>query len=249
MPRSLYPGGRLTLRSPGSLVTLPAPMHRTLEMAAPRAEGWRTRLRPEHLIMGGTMLALVVLVVLPLASLVWGSVRGTDGVTLEHFRQAFTNRLYYQAVRNSLVLGLWTALFSVLIGLPMAWAVSRSDVPAKGFIRFTANISYLTPPFLTAIAFVNLASPNAGILNRLARDVLGMPELTFNVFSMSGLVLVTVLHTFPYVYMLASSALESVDASLEESARMLGAGTLRTALSITAPLVAPAVLAGALLAS
>jgi iron(III) transport system permease protein len=223
-------------------------MDRTLEMAAPPPVGWRSRLRPEHFVMGAAMLALVVLVVLPLASLVWGSVRGEDGFTLDYFRRAFTNRLYFQSLKNSLVLGFWTGVFSILVGLPMAWAVSRSNVPAKGFIRFTATISYLTPPFLSAIAFVNLASPNAGILNIFIREVLGLPELTFNVFSMPGLVLVTVLHTFPYVYLLASSALESVDASLEESARMLGAGTFRTVLTITAPLVAPSVLAGALLA-
>ncbi len=60
--------------------------------------------------------------------------------------------------------------------------------------------------------------------------------------------LVTVLHTFPFVYLLASSALQSVDASYEEAAQILGASKLRTALSITAPLVAPAILSGTLLA-
>ena len=52
------------------------------------------------------------------------------------------------------------------IGLPMAWAVSRTDVPGKPFIHATAMIAYLTPPYLTAIAFVNLFSPNAGLVNR-----------------------------------------------------------------------------------
>jgi iron(III) transport system permease protein len=81
----------------------------------------------------------------------------------------------------------------------------------------------------------------------LSRDVLGLPWLTFNIFSMTGLVIVTVMHTFPFVYLLASSALASVDASYEEAAQILGAGKLRTAFSITAPLVAPAVLSGTLL--
>ena len=80
------------------------------------------------------------------------------------------------------------------------------------------------------------------------RDVLGLPWLTFNIFSMTGLVIVTVMHTFPFVYLLAASALESVDASYEEAAQILGASKLRTAFSITAPLVAPAVLSGTLLA-
>jgi iron(III) transport system permease protein len=65
---------------------------------------------------------------------------------------------------------------------------------------------------------------------------------------MPGLVLVTVMHTFPFVFLLASSALLSVDASYEEAAQILGASKIRTALTITAPLVAPAILSGTLLA-
>jgi iron(III) transport system permease protein len=194
--------------------------------------------------MAGAALALVVLVALPLAFLVAGSVTSEGGVTLAHFRDALSSRLYVQALRNSLVLGAATAVLSVAVGLPLAWVVSRTNVPAKRFIHLTAIVSYLTPPFLTAIAFVNLFSPRAGLINRFFRDVLGMPALTFDVFSMAGLILVTVPHTFPFVYLLAASALETVDSSMEESAQILGAGRLRTALAVTGPLVAPAVLSG-----
>jgi iron(III) transport system permease protein len=159
-----------------------------------------------------------------------------------------SGRLYVNALWNSLILGAWTSLFSLIIGLLLAWAVSRTDVPWKPFIQATATMSYLLPPFLTAIAFTYLFSPNAGLMNVLMRDVLGLPWLTFNIFSMPGLVIVTVMHTFPFVYLLASSALHSVDASYEEAAQILGASKLRTAFSITAPLVAPAILSGTLLA-
>jgi iron(III) transport system permease protein len=218
-----------------------------IPISVPRT-GFRTRLRLEHFVMGAAVVSLIILVVLPLLSLLLGSVRGEHGLSLEHFSDVLSGRLYMQALKNSLILGAWTGLFSLLIGLLLAWAVSRTDVPAKRLIHITASLSYLSPPFLTAIAFVYLFSPNAGILNVLSRDVLGMPFLTFNVFSMSGLVLVTVLHTFPFVYLLASSALQSVDASYEEAAQILGASKLRTVLSITAPLVAPAILSGTLLA-
>jgi iron(III) transport system permease protein len=197
--------------------------------------------------MGGAILSLIVLVVLPLLSLLLGSVRGEGGLSFQHFEEVLSGRLYVQALKNSLILGAWTGLFSLIIGLALAWAVSRTVVPGKALIQVTASLSYLSPPFLTAIAFVYLFSPNAGLINVLMRDVLGLPFLTFNVFSMSGLVLVTVLHTFPFVYLLASSALLSVDASYEEAAQILGASKLRTAISITAPLVAPAILSGTLL--
>jgi iron(III) transport system permease protein len=204
--------------------------------------------RVEHGVFAVAAVALLVLIVLPLASLVWGSVTDGGRLTLEHFREALRGRLYVQALLNSLVLGAWTATLSVAIGLPLAWAVSRTNVPARRFLHLTAVVAYITPPFLTAIAFVNLFGPNAGLVNRFVRDVLGAPALTFNVFSMAGLVLVTVPHTFPFVYLLAASALESVDASMEESAQILGAGRWRTATAVTVPLVAPAVLSGALVA-
>ena len=195
-----------------------------------------------------TALAILILIVLPVGSLLIGSMRGEQGFSLDNFVEAVSSKLTRQALLNSLVLGGWTSFFSVIIGVPLAWAVSRANVPGKPLIYATATLSYLSPPFLTAIAFVGLLAPNSGLLNIFFRDVLQMPELTFNIFSMSGLVMVTTLHTFPFVFLLAASALKSVDASYEEAAQILGASKFRTALTISLPLVAPAILSGTLLA-
>src|SRR3954464_11184851 len=221
-------------------------MSRALPGPAPRRP--HTRLRLEHFVMAAAVVALIILVVLPLLFLLIGSLRGPEGMSLDHFSEVLSGRLYVNALWNSLILGAWTSLFSLIIGLLLAWAVSRTDVPWKPFIQATATMSYLLPPFLTAIALTYLFSPNAGLMNVLMRDTAGLPWLTFNIFSMPGLVLVTVMHTFPFVYLLASSALLSVDASYEEAAQILGESKLRTALTITAPLVAPAILSGTLLA-
>src|SRR5207344_111823 len=94
--------------------------------------------RAEHVVMAGSVLALAVLVILPLAFLGWGSVTADGRFTLENFRDALSSRLYVQALRNSLILGLATAVLSVAIGLPLAWAVSRTNVPGKPFIHLTA---------------------------------------------------------------------------------------------------------------
>ena len=201
----------------------------------------------ETFVLGGAIVSIVILVVLPVASLVIASLWSENGFTLSYFERALTGGSYLRALGNSLILGSWVGLISVAVGVPLAWAVSRTNVPGKPLIQATATLSYLAPPFLTSIAFVNLFSPNAGLMNVLLRDVLGL-GVTFNIFTMSGLVFVTALHTFPFVYLLASSALQSVDASYEEAAQILGAGKVRTALTITLPLVAPAVLSGTLLA-
>jgi iron(III) transport system permease protein len=209
---------------------------------------WAAVFSFENLIMGAAVAAVVVLIVMPLCALLLGSVLAEGGLSFAHFEEAFSSRLYTKPLINSLILGAWTGLFSILVGVPLAWAVSRTNVPGKALIKATATLSYLSPPFLTAIAFVNLFSPNAGLINIFLRDVVGAPALTFNIFTMAGLVLVTVLHTFPFVYLLTSTALRSVDASFEEAAQILGASKWRTALTITGPLVAPAILSGTLIA-
>ena len=215
----------------------------SLSLARPR----RARINLEYWVAGAAIAAVTILIVLPLLSLLWGSVAAQGGLTLGYFARVLSNRLYYQALLNSLMLGAWTALFSIAIGVPLAWAVVRTDLPGRSFVKLTATLSYLSPPFLLAIAYVNLFSPRAGLINAFLRDAFPGHDLTFNIFSMAGLVLVTIPHSFPFVYLLASSALASVDASYEESAQILGAGKLRTALTVTFPLVAPAILSGALI--
>jgi iron(III) transport system permease protein len=205
-------------------------------------------MRLQTWMTGAAALALLILVVAPLSFLLFGSVWSDAGFSVAQFARAVTGRLYYTAILNSLILGAWTGCFSIVIGVPLAWAVSRTNVPFKGLFHLTANLSYLSPPFLTAIAFVYLFSPNAGIVNVLVRDVLGAPWLTFNIFSMNGLVLVTTIHTFPFVFLLSASALQTLDGAYEEAAQILGASRWRVALRITAPLVAPAILSGTLLA-
>src|SRR3954470_3239798 len=85
----------------------------------------RSRIRLEHMVMGCAILSLIVLVVLPLVWLLIGSLRGDDGLSLRNFAEVLSGRLYIAALRNSLVLGAWTALFSTIIGVSLAWAVSR----------------------------------------------------------------------------------------------------------------------------
>ncbi|HTH96734.1 MAG TPA: iron ABC transporter permease [Stellaceae bacterium] len=220
----------------------------TAAEAAPGKGGKQSLIRLETVMIAAAIIALAMLVILPVFSLLVGAVWGPHGLTLQYFQRTLTGRLYVTPLINSLILGAWTGLCSVAIGVPLAWAIARTNVPCKKLIQAASTLSYLSPPFLTAIAFVNLFSPNAGLVNVFIHDVLGLKEITLNIFTMAGLVTVTVLHTFPFVYLLASSALQSVDASYEEAAQILGAGKLRTALVITGPLVAPAILSGTLLA-
>ena len=193
---------------------------------------------------------LAVLVVAPLAILLVTAVRTPAGAgfTFANFLEAFGQAIYRGPVGNSLVYATSVGVLSVLLGAPMAWLVTRTDMPGTTVVRVFTIAAFVTPSFLGATAYVILAGPNAGLLNVLYRAITGAEEALVNIFSMSGLIYVTSLYTFPVVFILTSAALTATPADLEEAARIAGAGRLAVMRTITLPLALPAILGGFILA-
>ncbi len=199
-------------------------------------------------VWGAAVLALVLLMALPLAWLVWVGVGGEGGPTLAHYGRALADVQLRKALWNTAVLAFWVGLASVALGAPLAWLTARTDVPGRALIRGLVLASFVTPPFLGAFAWVMLAGPNAGLLNKLWRAATGAEGPLLDIFSMAGLVFVVTLYTFPYVYIMIANALAVIASDLEEAAAILGAGRLAVARTVTLPMVAPALASGFVLA-
>jgi iron(III) transport system permease protein len=193
-------------------------------------------------------LALALLMLLPLGWLLYVSVSSESGATLAHYAKVFTDPPLQKALWKTVVLAFWVGLASLAIGAPMAWLSARTDLPGKGVIRALIMASFVTPPFLGAFAWVMLAGPNAGLLNKVYRAVTGSGDPLLNIFSMPGLIFVVALYTFPYVFIMIANTLDLIASDVEEAASILGAGRLQVALTVTLPLVAPAILSGFILA-
>jgi iron(III) transport system permease protein len=187
---------------------------------------------------------LLLLVVNPLGRLLWTSFQHPDtgGFTLENYVTAYSRWRYIEALLNSLVVGLAAASLCVVFGLPMAWAVSRTDMPGKGLVWAAVLGTFIVPNYLGAVAWILLAGPNAGWLNRAYIALTGAAAGPFNVYTKSGLVLVIACFSYPYMYVFTRSALDLVSSEMEDAASTLGAGLLRTMFRITLPLVLPAIL-------
>jgi iron(III) transport system permease protein len=198
-------------------------------------------------VWGAAALALLVLMALPLGWLASVSVSGEAGATLAHYRQAFGDPALRKALGNTVVLALWVGLASLAVGAPLAWLTARTDVPGQTLIRALVLASFVTPPFLGAFAWVMLAGPNAGLLNRAWRGLTGAQDPLVDIFSMPGLVFVVTIYTFPYVYIMIANTLALIASDLEEAAAILGAGRLTVARTVTLPMVLPALASGFIL--
>ncbi|HWT80849.1 MAG TPA: iron ABC transporter permease [Candidatus Methylomirabilis sp.] len=192
-------------------------------------------------------LALILLIGYPLWMLFSKSLQSADGsLTLARYASLVTDRSLFRPFLLTLGLGAVVTLMCAGIGVPMAWVVARTNTPLKGLIRALAGVSFIIPSFMGAIAWILLLGPNTGLVNVFLRKTLGLP-VTLNIFTFEGLAFVLTLHFYPLVFFGVSAALENMDPSLEEAARVSGATTKTTALRISIPLVLPALLSGALL--
>lgn len=176
-------------------------------------------------------------------------VKGHYGI--DNFVEAYTNKLYLNPIFWTVIISISVGLSSVVVGSLMAWAVARTDMPFPATIRTAMLLSFVTPPFLGASAWVILAGPREGWLNHLYRWVTGAgpDSQIFDIFTIPGLIFVMALYVIPLVFIVVLAGLNNISSDLEDASNIAGAGTLSTMVGITLPLVTPALFAGLILAS
>src|SRR5437016_13558243 len=172
--------------------------------------------------------------------------------TLDQYRQFFTDPSFLKPLLTTLWTSAAVATLCVAVAAPMAWLVSRTDLPAQRTLRMLILASFVTPPFLGAFAWVLLGGPNAGLINQWYYALFGLKAFEaqplLNIFSAGGMVFVMALYTFPYVFTFVANGLDLIPGELEEASAILGVPAWRTARDVTLPLVTPALLAGFLVA-
>ena len=199
------------------------------------------------LVWAGVVGALAFIVVYPIVKLIIFSFTARTGLTFENYFYAFGRARYLQALWNSLLYGATTTLVATLLALPLAWGYTRTRMPGKTLIRAGLLGTFVIPSYLAAIAWILLAGPNAGWINRAWMFLSGAENGLFNVYSFGGLVFVSALYAIPYIFIYVSDGLSAVSSEMEDAARMLGAGPIGVAVKVTLPLVAPAIFNGCLI--
>ena len=212
--------------------------------AAMGAIRFPARLDPSLVVFGAVALVLCALVLLPIGWLVWYAATDAKGApTFANFLRLVQDPLLFTPMLTTLVIAIAAGLSACIAAIPIAWLVARTDMPGRGIVRALITASFVTPPFLGAIAWELLAAPNSGMLNQIARKLLGMEEYeyVFNIYSEPGVIFAIACYTFPFVFTVLANALEAIPADLEDASLILGGSNWHTLRRITLPLVLPAI--------
>ena len=167
----------------------------------------------------------------------------TEGFTLENYIRFFTKKYYYSALGRSIFVSVTTTLTTLIVGVPMAYAMSRYNVLGKKFIHIFIIMSLMSPPFIGAYSWIMLFG-RSGLVTKFFE---GFGIILPSVYGKLGIILVFTFKLFPYVYLYTSGAMGSIDSSLEEAAENLGSNKLRRLRTITLPVIMPSIAAGAIM--
>jgi iron(III) transport system permease protein len=216
--------------------------------------------KPDNLDLGARVVlavgagAAIYLIAVPLAMLLFAAFRGPPDFlpfepgahwSFEHVRALVTDPVIYTRILpDTAMFVVGTVALVFIVAFALAWLVERTDLPGRevwfAFILFPL----LVPTPVLAIAWIFLMGPNAGWLNLAIRAALGLDGPgPIDVFSMTGLILCQALASTPFVFLLLSAALRSMDPALEEASGMAGASPLTTFRRITFPVLLPSLLA------
>lgn len=194
---------------------------------------------------------LVIVVVVPVALIFFNAFWVDGHFNLKDTINILTQRDTYEALLNSLIIASGVTVMSTIVGTFFAWLVTRTDIPYKRFMKVLFLVPFMLPSFIGALAWKILAAPRSGYLNNLLRDFYdllgGIDGPIMNIYSYTGIMIVETMYLFPFVFIQVSGALERMDPTLEESARISGASLSTITRKITIPLVLPSILSGALL--
>mgnify|MGYP003325038265 FL=1 len=161
------------------------------------------------LVSSLSIVIIAVLLIFPLTRLILASFMTEDGTftstdnfsIIETYIEFFSERFYYETLLNSFYVCILATIFSVIIGVPTAYLVSRIAIPGKIFIRVAIVLTFVSPPFIGAYAWILLLGRNGVITGWLKMIGITLPTL----YGWGGIVLVFTLQSFPFVFLMMLS--------------------------------------------
>lgn len=171
---------------------------------------------------------------------------GTEGEYVFGFGNFVALAEHWTWLSNTLVLSALGTLMALAIGVLLAWILHRTTAPGRRIFQVLIAAPYPLGPLVCALAWAELAGPQAGLINLAYEALTGSATPLVDVFTPAGIVFVLAISEAPVAVMIVGAAMQRMDPSLEEQSTVSGVGTLGTALRVTMPLMLPAILSAGL---
>lgn len=186
------------------------------------------------------MLFVVIFFIVPIIRLLFMSLIGDEGLTFSYYETILSEARTWEVLKNTWIAVIGSTAIASVLGILFAWLIAYTDIRGKGIIQVFILLPFVIPSYVTSLAWVQFFGP-AGLLDHLF-------SITWDLYSMSGIVFVMGISHFPLVYLFTVHVLRQIPREMEQAARISGASRWESFRKVILPLALPGIVGGTFIA-
>lgn len=208
-----------------------------------------TLLTQKQVVLSLLVLLATVLVIAPLTILLRSSLLppgefpfDTLSLTVKNFSLAYGDAATLKLFFNTACYAGGSVMLGLIVSGLLTWLVERTDMPLRTTIKVLMFASMTIPPLAYAFGWVLLLNPNNGAINVWLRNLLGLDQQPFDVYTLSMMIFISATELVPTMFVMLSGLFRNMDPQLEKAGAVCGANYLKTARYVVLPLLTPGLL-------
>jgi iron(III) transport system permease protein len=206
-------------------------------------------------LLVGVTFVIIYLVLPPIAIVIFSSVRNTEdrlpfeatNFTLDNFVRVFSSQHTLELLLNTGCYAIGSVILALVMATAFAWFLERTNMPLRRLLFVFILMPLGMPGIILGMAWILLANPTNGLFNLVLRALFGLDGPgPLEIYSLSGMILVTSMRFIPMMYIMISGVFSRIDPSFEEAGSTSGGGPWAVFQHISVPLLSPAIVAAAI---
>lgn len=187
---------------------------------------------------------VIIFFIIPIIRLIFMSFTADDGWTLAFYETILTDARTWVVIRNTVIMVLGSTVIATLLGTFFAWVIAYTDIRMKKLIQLFIFLPFIIPSYIISISWVEFFG-QGGLLEKL----LGIDSnAIWDLYSMSGIILVMGISHFPLVYLFSVHILRKIPREVELAAQISGASRWKSFVKIVLPMALPGIVGGSFIA-
>ncbi len=215
-----------------------------------KIEGMRRGAFPSRLFNISLKTVGIILVaiffIVPIIRLVMMSFTTEEGFSLQYYQEILQDQRTWQVLKNTLIIVTGSTIIAFILGTFFAWIVAYTDIRMKRLIQLFVFLPFVIPSYITSLAWVQFFGPG-GLMERMVA-FLSLPSLSWDLYSMSGIIFVMGISHFPLVYLFSIHVFRKIPREIELAAQISGSTRWNTFKKIILPMALPGIVGGSFIA-
>ncbi|MBR7797188.1 ABC transporter permease subunit [Agaribacter marinus] len=192
------------------------------------------------------IILVAIFFIVPIIRLVMMSFTTEEGFSLQYYQEILQDQRTWQVLKNTLIIVTGSTIIAFILGTFFAWIVAYTDIRMKRLIQLFVFLPFVIPSYITSLAWVQFFGPG-GLMERMVA-FLSLPSLSWDLYSMSGIIFVMGISHFPLVYLFSIHVFRKIPREIELAAQISGSTRWNTFKKIILPMALPGIVGGSFIA-